>query len=213
MWEFSVSMDSEKVNVAKYIYDTLKTTVEDAKGVITSYEQMGKINIVFACEEFEKTRLTYHISDTIAYVICTFLKEEFLIKNLKFPQKEKLEVYTFRKALVSFDRETDRFLVNKYINLEDTLFLESFFHFKLQSLKEKWNELVKIANDNSTYLLSDDSFLELLKFLIDNIEIASDEINVILQKEKIIVLDSEYNNVFKDTEQESQYNNSKSRHT
>jgi len=195
MWEYSITMDSDKARIAKYIYTRLKPDVESVKGVITSYEEMGKINIVLACKKLEKNRLSYHISELISYVVSTFLKEEFLDKNLKFPQKDKLELFTFKKALVSFDRETDRFLINKYLVLEENLILESFFHFKLQPLKEKWQELVKIANDNSTYMLSDDSFLELLKFLIDNIEIASDELNVVFQQEKIMIFDSDFKQI------------------
>lgn len=195
MWEYSITMDSDKAKIAKHIFNNLKPFVDMVEGVITSYEEMGKINIVLACKKLEKNRLSYHITEIISYVISTFLKEDFLDKSLKFPQKDKLELYTFKKALVSFDRETDRFLINKYLVLEENLILESFFHFKLQPLKEKWQELVKIANDNSTYLLSDDSFLELLKFLIDNIEIASDELNVVIQQEKIFIFDSNFHQI------------------
>ncbi|MDD3397279.1 MAG: sporulation protein YtxC [Clostridia bacterium] len=192
MWEFSVGMDSDKVEMAKYIYNNLKERVEEVSGIITSYEQTGKILIVIACENCEKNRLCYHISDVLTYSICTFVKEEFLDKNLKLPIKPELELYTFKKALVSFDRETDRFLINRQLILEDSLYIEPFFYFKLQSVKEKWQELLKIANDNSTYLLSNDAFLELLKFLIDNIEISFDEVNVVFKDEQIIILGNDF---------------------
>lgn len=192
MWEFSIGMDSDKVEMAKYIYNNLKERVEEVSGIITSYEQTGKIIIVIACENYEKNRLCYHISDVLTYAICTFIKEEFLEKNLKLPKKTELELFTFKKALVSFDRETDRFLINRQILLEESLYIEPFFYFKLQSVKEKWEELLKIANDNSTYLLSNDAFLELLKFLIDNIEISYDEINVIFKDDQIFLLGNDF---------------------
>lgn len=192
MWEFSLSMDSEKSCVAKYIYNSLEKYIKSIGGVITSYEQNGKISIIFACNILDKNKLIYEITNAISYCICTFVKEDFLDKNLKIANKNELEKYTFKKSLVNFDRETDRFIINKYMVINNSLYLESFFHFKLQSLKEKWTELVKIANDNSTYFLSDDSFLELLKFLIDNIEFSCDEINVIFQEDKIYLLDKEY---------------------
>ncbi|MDD2227212.1 MAG: sporulation protein YtxC [Clostridia bacterium] len=192
MWEFSMGMENDKVDMAKYIFSNLKTKVEEVAGVITSYEQTGKINIVIACEDVEKTRLCYHISDILTNAICTFIKEDFLGKNLKFPRKTILELHTFKKALVSFDRETDRFLINRQLILDDSLYIESFFYFKLQTVREKWQELLKIANDNSTYLLSDDAFLELLRFLIDNIEVSFDEINVVFQGDKISLLNSDF---------------------
>jgi hypothetical protein len=192
MWEFSVGMDSDKVDMAKYIYNNLKDRVEEVAGIITSYEQTGKINIIIACGDCEKDRLCYHISDTLTYAICTFIKDDFLSKNLKLPKKSELEMFTFKKALVSFDRETDRFLINRQLVLEESLYIEPFFYFKLQSLKEKWQELLKIANDNSTYLLSNDAFLELLRFLIDNIEISFDEVNVIFQDDRILLLNNDF---------------------
>lgn len=198
MWEFSIKMDSAKTGIAKFLYRSLAGIITEVEGVITSYEEEGKISIVLACKEIEKSRLQYHISDCISKVICIYMKEDFLEKRLKIPQKPELEIYTFKKALVSFDRETDRFLINKYLNLDKNIVIESFFHFKLQPLKEKWSELIKIANDNSTYLLSDDSFVELLKFLVDNIEIASDELNIEIEDEKIKILNSNYNSILED---------------
>ena len=111
--------------------------------------------------------------NSVVFSICTFFKEEYLTKKLKTPNKSSIENYTFKKALVNFDRETDRFIIGKQLILEQNLNLDSFFHFKIKNLKEKWDELVNIANDNSTYFLAEDSFLELLKFLIDNIEYES----------------------------------------
>ena len=192
MWEFALTMESQKADVAKFIYNSIKPKIDEVGGIVTSFEEKGKISIVLACEDFEKNRVGYHLRDVITCVICSYMKEDFLNKNLKFPPKSLLELHTFKKALVSFDRETDRFIVNKNLNLQNNLVLESFFYFKLQSLKEKWQELVKIANDNSTYFLNDDSFIELLRFLIENIEVSFDEVNVICKDSGIVLLNSEF---------------------
>ena len=83
-----------------------------------------------------------------------------------------------KKALINFDKETDFYLISKNLNLQKNLYLDSFYFFKLRSLREKWSELVTLANENSDYLVSSDAFFDLLKFLIDNLEIGEDEINV-----------------------------------
>ena len=46
-------------------------------------------------------------------------------------------------------------------------------------MQEKWAELVTLSNDNSDYLISSDSFIDLLKFLVDNLDICEDEISVV----------------------------------
>ena len=68
---------------------------------------------------------------------------------------------------MAFDRETDRYIVSHNLMLKKSLHLESFYEFKLQKLRLKWSELIKLANENAGYLLCNDTFIDLLKFLID----------------------------------------------
>ncbi|MBQ4535450.1 MAG: hypothetical protein IJA22_01340 [Clostridia bacterium] len=189
MWEFSIEMLSDKINLARYLYTTLEGKIKEVSGVITSYELNSHITIVLACPEIEKVRMKYIISNAISNGVCTFLKEDFLSRHLHIPVEGALENYAFKQALVYFDRETDKFLVNKHLKLEKNIVLESFFYFQLLPLKEKWKELAGIANENGTYLLSEDSFIELLKFLIDNIEFLSDEVIIEVEKDNIKILD------------------------
>lgn len=197
MWEFSINVASENARLAKFIYNELQGAVEELGGVITSFESGGEISVVLACELVERPRLEYHITNTLSIAVCTFFKEQFLDDRLKLPNKNNLEIFTFRKALISFDRETDRFLVSKFLTLNNSINLESFFYFRLNTLKEKWGELVCIANDNSTYLLGDDSFIELLKFLIDNIDVATDQVFVDITPNKVCVVDENQKSLIK----------------
>src|SRR5699024_9332215 len=83
------------------------------------------------------------------------------------------------KALINFDKETDYFLISKALNFNEFLYLESFYQFKLIKLRDKWSELIRLANENRDYLVSSDAFFDLLKFLIDNLDICKDEIDVV----------------------------------
>ena len=119
MWEYSMQMSSEKMDLAKYLYTTLEGKIKEVSGVITSYEQDSHITIVLACPEMEKVRMKYIIANAISNGVCTYIKEDFLAKHLQIPVEGKLEQYTFKKALVFFDRETDKFLVLSINSLGD----------------------------------------------------------------------------------------------
>jgi len=95
-------------------------------------------------------------------------------------EKEKIILYIKRATLLKQGSAIARL---------KNIVLESFFYFQLLPLKEKWKELAGIANENGTYLLSEDSFIELLKFLIDNIEFLSDEVIIEVEKDNIKILD------------------------
>ena len=62
--------------------------------------------------------------------------------------------------------------------MENSLNLDGFYYFNLRSLREKWEELSSIANDNGYFLISPENFVDLLKFLVDNLEITHDTVNV-----------------------------------
>ena len=42
--------------------------------------------------------------------------------------------------------------------------------FKLAELKNKWEQLIKVTNQSSAFLKNDDIYLEVVKYLIDGID-------------------------------------------
>lgn len=176
MWEFCLA--TKRLNVAKFIYQTLKKETGEFGSVLTCYEEFDNFFIMLACSLLERTRMTNILERCIIKVICNFYKEEFLDKNLHIPTHEKMSLTAFKKALINFDKETDFYIISKNLHLDKTLFLDAFYDFRLSALRDKWNELVMLANDNSDYLIGDEAFFDLLKFLIDNLEIGENEISV-----------------------------------
>lgn len=178
MWELSISVASKNLDVAKFVYQTLKAETEEFGAVVTCYEQFDNFYILIGCEETEQSRVCLAIERCIIKVICNFYKEKYLTENLRLPFHEDIGLTAFKKALINFDKETDFYIISKNMKLEKNLHLDSFYNFKLKPLREKWTELITLANDNSDCLVSNESFLDLLKFLIDNLEICEEEISV-----------------------------------
>ena len=138
------------------------------------------------------------LQDLISEVICYYYKKEFLIDNLQINVGDKVTKLAFLYALLFFDKETDKYIVSKYLTVESKLNLDGFFNFKLKALKDKWHELIEIANENEVYLYSDDTFMELIKFLIDNIEVKSDEINIMSADDSYAVFDDKFDKIAND---------------
>ncbi len=178
MWELSISVSTKNLDVAKFIYQTIKAQTAEFGAVVTCYEEFDNIYILIGCPVEEQSRTSVIIERCIIKVICNFYKEKFLSENLHLPLHENMSLTAFKKALINFDKETDFYIISKYLELDKNLHLDSFYYFKLKSLREKWAELITLANENSDYLVSNEAFFDLLKFLIDNLEIGEDEISV-----------------------------------
>lgn len=183
MWEFSLNLRSENFNLAKSLFNSIKEFSAKVDGVVTSHEQQGFICILIGTDDKFKQDYENFLCKLLTKTICTHYKSEFLSQNLILPRHDKIGLLAFKKALLNFDRETDYFIIQRALKFDKELYFESFYDFKLLSLKSKWAELVSLANDNRDYLMSNDSFLDLLKFLIDNLDICEDEVDIIEQQD------------------------------
>lgn len=182
MWEFSLNFKTENFELAKFVHNSLSTYIKALDGVVTSHEDNGFICVLIAVEDNYKEQLKTLLTNVVTEIICTKFKSEYLNNSLSLPEIDNASIFAFKKALLNFDKETDRFIIRKNLILASNLYVESFYYFKLRALQEKWKELVSLANENQEYLISKESFIDLLKFLVDNLDICEEEISIVKEE-------------------------------
>lgn len=194
MWEFSLNLRTENFELARYFHNTLNSYVKSSGGMITSHEENGFISVLIAVPIDKSEQIKSMLIYAITEVVCTKFKSDFLNKSLLLPELDNASLYAFKKALLNFDRETDKYIVKKNLVLENNLYLESFYMFRLKALLDKWEELVSLSNENKEYLISKESFIDLLKFLVDNLDIGEEEISIVKEKDgyRIYAEDNNY---------------------
>ena len=195
MFEFQIAVSEKDKKVLNRLCEDLKSSTAGIKTVITSYQQGGKAFVVIACDDLERPRVSFSICDVISDIISTFYKLEFIENNLALPISNQVNLSAFKKALIAFDRETDKYIITRSLKVEHTIYLDEFFQFRLNHLRNKWMEIIKLANDNASYLLCNDTFIDLLKFLIDNIEISRGTVNVVKKAGKFVLCDEDFNEI------------------
>ncbi|MBO5884208.1 MAG: hypothetical protein J6Q51_00255 [Clostridia bacterium] len=195
MWEFCITVEKDKYCIKNYIHKQLTMYVQNFGGVVTILEKDNFVDILVACNKFEKHRLILFLQETISEVICYYYKKDFLSEYLHINIGDKITKQAFIYSLLFFDKETDKYIVCKYLNIENRINISGLYNFKLRTLKDKWKELIEIANENEIYLYSDETFMELIKFLIDNIEVKSDVINIMSTEDSYAVFDSNFDKI------------------
>ena len=182
MWEYSIKTLRENKNIADKIFGQLKRKTGKFKSVVVSFFDEKFCSVTIAVEERYIENAQELLAKVITKAICCDFKSEFLDKFLMLPNQDDIIVSAFKNALINFDKETDYFLISKSLFLEGEIYLESFYNFRLSKLQDKWGELVKLANENKDYLVCKDAIYDLLKFLIDNIDVTKREIEVFEDK-------------------------------
>lgn len=179
MWEFCINLQSNKSELAASIFNILRKELSSSKAIVARSDGDQYISIVLAVPKECRSDAEIVVMRVVTLAICQSFKSDYLNKHLFLPNQDNLSLTAFKKALINFDKETDYFIISKTLNFDECLYLESFYQFKLVRLRDKWSELIRLANENRDYLVSADAFFDLLKFLVDNLDVSGDEIDVV----------------------------------
>lgn len=188
MWEFCIAFDDEVQ--AQNFRKSIASDIKKMQGVTTILVSITFAKVLIAVPNEVKTKAKDFLVEKIAESILLYCKKKYILSRLSFNVSHSTSMQVFLKALVVFDSDTDKEIIIERLNLQNDLVVKSFVDFKLTFLKRKWDELVGLANDNAMYLVSEDTFGELIKFLISNLEYRCYAVNVFSKKNCYLLCDT-----------------------
>ena len=189
MWEYSIVFSRNKLELAKKINKEIQSFVKNKNGISTLLITKFNISILVAVPDSQGEVSDLFIKDKIIGLYVNEYKLNYLLENFNFEVTDNISMKAFIKALLMFDIETDRRIVKQKLVGFNSIVIDSFFNFRLQVLKNRWNDLVNLANDNIMYLMSRDTIIELLKFLISNLEFNCEMVKIKQNGENFILYD------------------------
>ena len=188
MWEYCISFEDK--NSADIFSNSIYNEIKSHGGIITTRDGDCFYKVLIALPIIERFKVHNVIKEKIAETILLCIKSEYILSRLDFETNNASpSMKVFLKALIVFDSDTDKDIIVERLNFDSDLVVKSFVNFRMSFLKRKWNELVSLANDNAMYLLSQDSFDELIKFLISNLEYRCYAVNVFSKKDCYFLCD------------------------
>jgi len=196
MFEFTISGNSDR-NTIEYIYSSLKPAVEGFNGIIVITSDRNSKKICLAVEEKNINYIKSAILDSISESIIAVYKQAFLLENICLCIRNKLAKDSFIKALVVFDRQTDKDLIKKDLLLENNLNVDSFYNFRLLDLKQRWTDICNIVNESIPLLLKDKSVAELTRYFVNGTENTINEAHLYIDNDAIrLAIDNKNDLIF-----------------
>ncbi len=189
MWEYSINFSLSKQDWAYKIQDNCRQATKDCGGVSTIVVSNSGTKLLFAGDINTKYQLKPVIMQHLANYIILDYKYNYLVSKFKFKVTSDINMQAFIKALVVFDSEIDKDIIIQNLRPLSKVDIDSFCRFRLKILHTKWQDLINLANDNFVYLLSTDTFIELLKFIISNLDYRTKEVNIHFDKNGFKLLD------------------------
>lgn len=163
MFELTLSINLEK---QQYLLDFKKKLLAELGedfATIISHNDDGRCFVAIACDDLKKAYLKAKIVSGILDIIVSAYKFEFF-KSAFSPLPESIIILPFLKAISIFDKDSDFEVIKSEINVSNEILIDSFFSFRLQGLKTRWQKTAGIIKHNNI-ISSDEAMIEVIKYL------------------------------------------------
>ena len=168
MFEISFNTDFKSRGYLDFLYNNLKDEIKKCNAVVARQVCDDRVFLSFACEDCFAVDFKCKTDDLLAEIFVFGYKHDYLKNNL-YIYKENLLIKTVINAMTIFDSQNDKKLIKKEFFNQQVGALDGFFNFRLKKIKEKWNEIIDLVNENSIVLSDNDVACEFLAFLIQSL--------------------------------------------
>lgn len=182
MYETTIYVEARNKHFLNYIKDTVGNKVKDINGVLATLDKEKMSYLSIACDEMYMKPLKDDLLCLVGNVFSLGYKNQYFREKLHIDSDSDLLTDSLINTMCIFDSNLDKKAVTKSLTKcgFDVLGLDGYYNFRLNELKEKWNEIIDLSNANDIILTQERTMREFLKFLIDAIPIQSKMMTVIL---------------------------------
>ncbi|MBD5131739.1 MAG: hypothetical protein HDT28_03985 [Clostridiales bacterium] len=194
MYQITVSVNDMNADWLYSVDEIIGNKLKNCMAVSALSVVGRRLYCSFGCESAERAQMVATIKEYIVELFGVAGKFEFIKRNLMLglpKQNYELLLHT----LVAFDRENEHKLLNKLIRVEDGMALDGIFNFRLGELRERWIEICNLTRNNGAYLYDDETYNELLRFLISAVNPKINKLTVCEKNGKYRVTGSLKNSV------------------
>lgn len=165
MYQVTLSVDSKNADWLYSVDEIINNKLCECNAVSAINLSGGRVYCSFGCESEYKQQLISAVKDCLVETFGVVCKFDYIKRNLCI-NLPKLNYDLLLHTLVAFDRENEHKLLNKIVKVDDGMALDGIFNFKLTELKQRWLEICDLTRNNGAYLYDDETYNELLRFLI-----------------------------------------------
>ncbi len=183
MNDFCIIFSKQDNDIFLHFWKKFEQVADRLKSVNIRNEE-DCIKLCFSIKKSTKGILD-QIKTNLAETIVLNYKYKYMTSNLQLPDSFKQYKDALCKSLAVFDRASDILEVESLLNFTSSINIDSFYIFKLSTLRAKWKEVTDLFLENMANILYSNSYIELIRYLIMTTE--SDGVEVFVYKYNNII--------------------------
>ena len=180
-------------NNLKELKKHILLALNDNSGIMTEMDDGNHYSLLVAYPDAHNMVFDKIIRTELCRYFSYYFKIDYFREHLVLKNVNTIYAEIFIRALSRFDQNLDIKDIMFALYDFDTINLQSFFYFRLNNMKRRWENLIALTNDNSVWQLTKQSFEDLLKFLIANLEPQISFVLIDIQDKITKILDKDNN--------------------
>ena len=177
MYQITFGTDISKNTWIESLHAIVGDTVKNNGGIMVVNNQNGRSSLSVALNSAHK-KMKSILKEKVIDMYLTTVKEEYLYQKIKNYSSNEFLIKIYIKILQAFNTVEESNILFEKVELFPNTALDGVYEFRLNKLKEKWNELVGLSIENKDLIQEDSSFTMLLKYMISCLPSKTDSVSI-----------------------------------
>ncbi len=167
MYEATVSVAKENGHLLEYVKQQLDPAICEVDGLTAEAEEKFDFSYSFACADAYRFQIQRRLNEAVSQALTLGYKNVYMRKLLGI-DKGSFYQNVLVNTICIFDNDYDKQAVSRLLDTERQLCIDGYYNFRLNAVKQKWQEIVRLVSDNF-YVLSDNKLItDFLQYLLES---------------------------------------------
>lgn len=167
MYEATVSVAKENAHLLDYVKKQMEPALSEVDGLVAETEDKFRNLFSLACADTYRFQIRRKLTDVVSQALSLGYKNVYVRQLLNVDGRN-----FYQNVLVNticlFDNDFDKQAISRLVDAEHTVCIDGYYNFRLEAVKRKWQEIVKLVSDNF-YVLTDNRLItEFLQYLLES---------------------------------------------
>lgn len=200
MYQITFGTDISRNSWIESLSSIVEDTVKNNGGLMVINKGNGRSNLSVALSKTNKG-IKSVLKENVINMYLTTVKEEYLYQRIRNYASNEFLMRIYIKILQAFNTTEESNILFENVELFPNTALDGVYDFKLNPLKEKWNELVGLSIDNKDLFQEDASFSMLLKYMLSCLPSKTESVSIDYFNDKFLIKSSNNEKIAKSIEE------------
>lgn len=198
MWQYTIKCGLNNADYIQYINNKMANTLLKIGGNIALAKTQTEWVLSMVVPKQNEAQIAKLLKIYLCDIFCEKLKYNYIKRNWIAQADKNTFFDLFVNVCTYFDIELERKIVMRNLVLNNSIMLDTYLDFNFPTLKQKWQDLVNLVNNNIDIFFQDETFFEIFGFIVANLGVKNKFINVYLSdnNQYIVLQDGKMSKVF-----------------